>query len=189
MKGIDISAWQTNVDWQAVVNAEVEFVIVKLGEAGRLDTMFINHVNNAVAHKMRYGIYVYARALSVKEARAEADWTDRQIRQYLNGKNPELGIWYDMEDSTIANCGANITAICGNFIDRLNVLGYTYAGIYSSYNWLTNGTIDTAQLAEYVPYWCAQYNYECNFEHPNLRIWQYTDRFSDALPYDGNVYY
>ena len=29
---------------------------------------------------------------------AEANWVDKQIKTYLNGKNPELGIWYDAED-------------------------------------------------------------------------------------------
>lgn len=190
MKGIDISAWQTNIDWQAVVDAGIEFVIIKLGESGKLDSMFIDHVNNAVAHGLRYGVYLYAHATTIGEARLEAEWVDSQIKQYLNGKNPEMGIWYDMEDSAIENYGADITTICGNFVDRLNQLGYTYVGIYSSYNWLTNGNIDTARLANYVPYWCAQYNYECNFYHPNLRIWQYTDSlYIGGQNFDGNKYY
>ncbi len=190
IKGIDISAWQTNVNWQAVKDAGIKFVIIKLGESGKLDSMFIDHVNNAVDYGLRYGVYYYAHATSVSEARLEANWVDSQIEKYLNGKNPEMGIWYDMEDSAIANSGADITAICGNFVDQLNAFGYTYVGIYSSYNWFTNGNIDTTQLAEYVPYWCAQYNFECNFMHPNLRIWQYTDKLNIAGQYfDGNKYY
>ena len=100
-----------------------------------------------------------------------------------------MGFWYVLEVRSIANCGADITAICSAFICRLNVNGYTYVGIYSSYNWLVNGYIDTTQLADYVPYWCAQYNFECNFVHSSLRMWQYTDKVSDQLPYDGNIYY
>lgn len=190
MKGIDISAWQTNIDWQAVKDSEIEFVIIKLGENYKLDSMFIDHVNNAVSYGLRYGVYYYANATDITQAQSEANWVDAQIKHYLNGVNPEMGIWYDMEDSTIANECADITALCSSFISRLNTDGYTYVGIYSSYNWLTNGYIDTTQLGDYVPYWCAQYNFECNFYHQNLRIWQFTDSLNiNGQIFDGNEYY
>ena len=188
MKGIDISAWQDNIDWQAIKDAGIEFVIIKLGESENLDSMFIQHANNAVAAGLKIGIYYYARATSEVEAQQEADWVDAQINQYLNGVNPEMGIWYDMEDSNIESTGVDITALCSAFISQLQTIGYSYVGVYSSYNWLTNGNIDTSQLD--VPYWCAQYNFECNFNHPNLKIWQYTDGLSiDGINFDGNQYY
>lgn len=190
MKGIDISAWQTGIDWQALVDAGIECVIIKLGENNRLDSMFIDHVNNAVAYGLKYGVYFYAHATSVQEAISEAVWVDQQIKTYLSGKNPEMGIWYDMEDSGIEASGADITKICAEFTNYLYSSGYTYIGIYSSYNWLTNGNIDPERLPDYMPYWCAQYNFECNFEHPNLRIWQFTDKLDIAgRAFDGNVYY
>lgn len=42
MKVIDISAWQTDIDWQAVKNAGIEGVIIKLGEGINIDEMFLN---------------------------------------------------------------------------------------------------------------------------------------------------
>ena len=44
MKVIDISAWQENVDWQAVKEAGIEGVILKIGEHAHLDDMFIDHI-------------------------------------------------------------------------------------------------------------------------------------------------
>lgn len=192
MKLIDISAWQENVDWNAVVNEGIEGVIIKLGESGRLDEMFIDHVNNAVANGLKYGIYFYSNAQSANEAREEAAWVDEQIRTYLDGKTPELGIWYDAEDKKMLS--GDVTAVCSAFVNYLNAQGgYNYVGIYSSYNWLANRIIDTDQLADYVPYWVAQYNYRNDLilEKPNLniKIWQYTDHYSDDLPYDANIYY
>lgn len=188
MKGIDISAWQPSIDWQAVTGAGIQFVIIKLGEACRLDNMFMDHVDNAAAAGLKYGIYYYARAITVEQARQEALWVSNQIESYLNGIAPEMGIWYDMEDSRIENAGADITALCQAFIQQLTVAGYDNAGIYSSYNWLTNGNIDTQKLD--VPYWCAQYYKECNFEHPKLKIWQYTDSLKIAgVSFDGNVFF
>jgi GH25 family lysozyme M1 (1,4-beta-N-acetylmuramidase) len=187
MKGIDISAWQENVDWQVVKDAGIEFVILKLGESGELDEKFIEHVNGVVDAGLKYGIYLYSKAITSEEARQEADFVIEQIKTLLDGKQPEFGIWYDMEDGSIEESGADITGLCQAFVDRMQEAGFSYVGVYSSYNWLTNGNIDTDALD--VPYWVAQYNYECNFEHPNLRIWQYTDHFSDELPYDANEYF
>ena len=68
MKVIDISAWQENIDWEAVKAAGVEGVILKLGERTRLDTMFVEHVNNAVKYGLKYGVYYYAHAATIDEA-------------------------------------------------------------------------------------------------------------------------
>lgn len=191
MKVIDISAWQENIDWEAVKANGIEGVILKLGERNNLDAMFIKHVNDAVAHGIKYGVYYYAHASNIVEAKKEAAWVDEQIKTYLNGRNPELGIWYDAEDKDMQS--GNVTASCSAFVCALNEIGYTYVGIYSSYNWLANGIIDVNQLADYVPYWVAQYYHENSFkqEFPNklVRMWQYTDCYSAELPYDGNIYY
>lgn len=188
MKGIDVSAWQTNVDWQVIAGSGIEFVIIKLGESYRLDSMFADHINNVIEHGLKVGVYYYSHAMNNTQAEFEAGWVDAQIKEYLNGKQPEMGIWYDVEDASIVNFGTDITALCSTFIDRMQSLGYTYVGVYSSYNWLTNGYIDTTQLD--VPYWCAQYNYQCDFEHPNLKIWQYTDSQEiNGQLFDGNEYF
>lgn len=187
MKGIDVSAWQENIDWPAVKEAGIEFCIVKLGEGCRLDSSFVVHINAAVDSNLKVGIYYYARATSEGAAQAEADWVAAQIREYLNGVCPEMGIWYDMEAPQIDDSGVDITALCRAFIDELTAAGFNYVGVYSSYNWLTN-KIDTASLD--VPYWCAQYNSQCDFEHPNLKIWQYTDSLQIAgVNFDANELY
>lgn len=191
MKVIDLSAWQEDVNWQMLIDEKIEGVILKLGERDSLDEMFVDHVNNAVEYGLKYGVYYYAHASSEAEARIEAEFVDKQIRIYLNGKNPELGIWYDAEDDAMKE--GDVTATCNAFICALNEKCYTYVGIYSSYNWLSNGIINVSLLAEYVPYWVAQYYHTNDFKEDNpskiVRIWQYTDHYSDDLPYDCNVYY
>lgn len=191
MKVIDLSAWQQSVPWESVKAADVCGAVLKLGERDRLDSMFVTHVNNAVAFGLTYGVYYFAHATSPEEARCEAAWVDAQLKNYLRGENPPIGIWYDAEDSDMRH--GDVTAACSAFVSELNARGYVYVGIYSSYYWLTSGVIDTTQLADYVPYWVAQYNKEDSFkkEHPNkiVRMWQYTNHLSDALPYDASVYY
>lgn len=191
MNLVDISAWQEKVNWEGIVNEGIEGVIVKLGENDTLDELFIEHVNNAVANGLKYGIYFYSNATTPDEAKKEAVWVNDQVKTYLNGVCPELGIWFDAEDKKMQK--GDVTAACSSFISTLNEKGYSYVGVYSSYNWLANGVIDMDQLADYVPYWVAQYNYrnDLSLEKPDkqIRIWQYTEHYSDELPYDGNVYY
>lgn len=194
MKVVDISAWQEYIDWQALKNHGVEGVILKLGENYRLDSMFITHVNNAVKYGLQYGVYYYAHAATIDEAIEEANWVDKQIKTYLNGKNPALGIWYDAEDNSMLNGNNNVAYVIGNFINRLNEIGYNYVGLYSSYNWLTN-VIDLNLLADYIPIWTAQYGYHENsfaIENPNriCKIWQYTDcEEIGGMQLDCNIYY
>lgn len=194
MKVIDISAWQEWIDWQTIKDAGIEGVILKIGEHYKLDEKFIEHVNNAVAYGLRYGVYYYSHATFIHEAVEEANWVDKQIKTYLNGKNPELGIWYDAEDNSMLKSSNNIAYIIGNFINRLNEIGYNYVGLYSSYNWLTN-VIDLNLLADYIPIWTAQYGYHENsfaIENPNriCRLWQYTDcEQIGNMQLDCNIYY
>ena len=100
-KVVDISAWQENLNWQALKRADIKGVIIKIGEYHHLDDMFITHVNNAVAYNLPYGIYYYAHAATIDEAINEANWVDMQIKTYLNEQNPPLGIWYDAEDKSM----------------------------------------------------------------------------------------
>jgi hypothetical protein len=82
--------------------------------------------------------------------------------------NPELGIWYDMEDADRykerngMSDNQTITDMCSAFICELNEAGYSYVGIYASYSWLTS-KIYTSQLADYVPYWNAQWGNSNDF--------------------------
>ena len=193
MKIIDLSAWQTDVNWQAIADAGFKGVILKIGERSELDSMFVDHVNNAVAQGLKYGVYYYGHANTVNDAKAEASQVDAWIKTYLNGANPELGIWYDAEDSNMLSGPQNVVYPITAFITSLNAVGYNYVGLYSSYNWLTN-KIDLTCLPDYVPIWSAQYGYhEDSFKAENpgcvSKIWQYTDHYSDSLPYDASEYY
>lgn len=193
MKVIDISAWQESIDWQAVKDAGVQGVIIKLGESIKLDNMFCEHINNAVANGLQYGVYYYSHAKSIDEARREAYQVDQWIKIYLRGENPPLGIWFDAEDKDMLNGQQNVVYPIANFVHTLREAGYNYVGVYTSYNWLTN-IIDLQPLPMDVPIWVAQYYPENSFklEHPEriCKIWQYTDREQiGSMQLDCNIYY
>ena len=194
MNVVDISAWQESVDWQGLVDIGVEGVIIKIGEKYCLDEMFIKHVNDAVEYGLKYGVYYYSRAYTEDMAVEEADIVAGWIKEYLRGETPELGIWYDAESNDMLQ--GDVTKVCMTFLNQLTNYGHQYQGIYASWNWLSaEGAhyIHIEDLPDYVPYWVAQYNSynDLKEEYPNniIRIWQYTDHYSDEFPYDANIYY
>lgn len=192
MKGIDVSYHNGTIDWASVVTAGCEFVIIRLGYGNRhLDIKFLDNVDGALRAGLKIGVYYYSYALDVEAAKAEAHFVHEILQKHE--VNPELGIWFDMEDADgykARNGMPNkqtITAMCSAFICALNDTGYPYVGIYASYSWLTE-VIDTEQLANYVPYWNAQWG-SCN-DFSRARMWQFTDSLMiNSRTFDGNVYY
>lgn len=192
LKGIDVSENNGTVDWQAVAAAGMEFALIRLGWGNRhLDGSFADNVNGALAAGLKIGVYYYSYALNVEAAKTEAQFVHEILQSY--GVNPELGIWFDMEDADGYKerhgmpDNQTITAMCSAFICTLNEAGYQHVGIYASYTWLTS-VIETDQIADYVPYWNAQWNSSNDF--PRARMWQYTDSLNvNGQTFDGNEYY
>lgn len=187
-KGIDVSENNGRVNWQVVKNKGMEFAIIRLGYgSGHLDSEFYRNVNGALAAGLKIGIYYYSYALNAYGARKEAEFVLQTLKDSgLTPERLECGIWYDMEDADGFKerhgmpSNSEITAMCSRFISDLNAAGYS-CGIYASLDWLEN-KIETHRLAEYVPYWCAQWGGSCDW--PRAKMWQYTD----CLPIGGKEF-
>lgn len=191
MQGIDVSENNGRVNWQEVAHSGVKFAIIRVGYGnGHLDGELYRNVNNALLHGLKIGVYFYSYALNVRSARKEAEFVVQTLIDC--GLTPEklhMGVWYDMEDADGYKqrhgmpSTAELTAMCSAFISALNAAGYS-CGIYASLDWLEN-KIATKQLADYVPYWCAQWGGRCDW--PNAKMWQYTDCFLiNGCEFDGN---
>lgn len=99
----------------------------------------------------------------------------------------ELPIYHDQEGSywrNDNNCDFN--SLTDQTIAFSNALGLN-CGIYTFYNWATNGNVNIDYLRNYMPFWLAQYN-----SKPDLAcdIWQYTSdgEIAGNAPFDLNVY-
>lgn len=191
LRGIDVSENNGRVNWQEVAHSGVQFAIIRIGYGnGHLDGELYRNVNNALLHGLKIGVYFYSYALNVRSARKEAEFVIQTLIDC--GLTPEklhMGVWYDMEDADGYKqrhgmpSTAELTAMCSAFVSALNAAGYS-CGIYASLDWLEN-KIATKQLADYVPYWCAQWGGSCDW--PNAKMWQYTDRFLiNGCEFDGN---
>lgn len=192
--GIDISEWQDSIDWDDMISNGAEFAIMRIGRTGSsgnpvLDTKFVEHINNAIAKGLQVGVYYYSKATTEAEAKTEATWLADTLNTYCKGTTLAKGIWLDAEDpDTMGKLdGTALTAVCSKFIVTMNEAGFTNVGIYASYAWFTD-RIQTSQLADYVPFWVAQYNSTMDFADARVKLWQNTDKaFGMSLDGDKDV--
>ena len=112
--GIDVSAHQKNIDWAKVKAAGVEFAFIRVGYRGyeygyvNKDEYFNTNIEQALANGIKVGVYFYSQAISLEEAREEADFVLAQIEPYRS--QISLPVVFDMEDSD------------GTYISRISVL-------------------------------------------------------------------
>lgn len=192
MRVIDISDWNDNIDWSKVKEAGIGGVIVKISEGRTLSELHAKHIAAAAARNLKWGVYCYSHAATEFRAREEAKVIIEALEALGYGK-PPLGVWLDIEAREMLALPAyEVTAIASAFISACNHAGYS-AGIYASLYTFTD-YLDINLLADYVPYWCAQYADACDFPDtfPGKRLagWQYTDYFLiDGQAYDLNEWY
>lgn len=188
---IDLSQYNTVTDWEKV-RAAVEGVILRMGYTGYgsgkivYDKKYKDYQAEVFKRGIPYGIYYFPQSITEAEARAEADFIYKEVKD----KQLVLGVWLDSE---LAEPGQrsgradNLTrALRTGFlhiiIDCLKERGIP-CGVYASTSWLNN-QLDMSRL-QGVPVWCAQWKKECEYKGSYI-IWQYSNK--GAIPgIVGNV--
>lgn len=186
-KVIDVSYWQKNIDYGLVKQAGVRGVIVKITEGKEIEETWWGHVADAEKHGLKWGVYCYSHAGTPEEAATEAN----EVLYLLGNRIPPMGVWFDFESPTCLESN-DPTAVCSAFVNAINVKGIP-CGIYASLSTLEE-VIDVKALADYVPYWVAQYSSRCEFKddypHSVLAGWQYSDKQSiGGVNVDMNDWY
>ena len=157
--GIDVSAYQNRasgesktIDWDAVRDDGVDFVMVRVGyrgtgQAGTLnqDEFYAQNIDGAMAAGLETGVYFFAQAITVEEAIEEADFVIELLRDHeIDG--PVAYDW-EMHDSSYRVYGTSpemATACAIAFCERIKEAGYTpmiYARQYVSYIKYDQGAI------------------------------------------------
>lgn len=172
MKGIDVSQWQGNIDFNAVKKSGIDFVIIRAGygrEISQKDPYFEQNYKRAKSAGLNVGAYWYSYAISESDAKKEA----QTCMQVISGKTFEYPIYFDLEEQfqfakgTIF-CSSLVRAFC----DTLNAAGY-YSGLYISRSPLQNYI--AADVKEKYPLWIAEYNSTLNYSG-KYGIWQNSDK-------------
>ena len=185
----DVSYFQGTVNWKKVKAAGIDYCILRAGYRGYgkagtlvLDAQFLNNLKNAKAAGLKVGAYFFTQAITVAEAKAEADF----VYNYIKGWQLDLPVYCDMEEITYdtgrldsANLTkAQKTAIICAFCDRMKALGYE-SGVYSNPSWMTY-YLDRAALEAKYPIWLANYVKQTKYQY-KFNIWQYGVGYIDGI--------
>ena len=174
--GIDVSKFNGDINWQQVKDDGIEFAIIRIGYGSDYvsqdDEKAIYNMEQCEALGIPYGVYLYSYALTEANVDSEVAHTLRMI----SGRNPSLGVFFDMEDADgyKANHGMPSKDMLNNFCIRymrgISNAGYK-AGVYASKYWFTN-TLTSSTLDEYIK-WVAQWA-TTNTYNGKYTMWQYT---------------
>lgn len=173
--GIDISAYQKNINLSKAKAEGVEFAILRAGFTGwgtgvskNKDNAFESHYSNCKSLGIPVGAYWFSCANTFEKGQAEAEY---MYNNCLKGKQFEYPIYIDVEDShhqQTAGKKAVANAIKG-FCEYLENKGY-YVGIYANSNWFSN-YIDTPSLIMYDK-WVANWG-KNRPSTPEHGLWQF----------------
>ncbi len=189
--GIDVSSHNGSIDWEAVKNAGISYVIIRCGYRGYgtgvlvEDSFFVSNIQGALNAGLQVGVYFFSQAVTTTEAVEEAS----MVLQLISGYSVSLPVYIDVEFSNSAHDGradslsvSERTAIVNAFCQTIQNSGYT-AGIYANSTWLTS-YLDMSQLSSYRV-WLAQYAATPTYTG-TYHMWQYTSSGSIS-GVSGNV--
>lgn len=158
LRGIDISGYQKNIDWEKVKNSGVEFAIIKLGniidDAPKftIDNYFKRNYNECKRLGIPIGLYVYNYINDLNNIRIAAN----KVIAFLKNYKIQLPIYLDMEDASIAKEGRNkLTQMTIEFNTIVEEAGY-WAGVYANLNWFNN-YLNKNEIKKRYTTWIAHY--------------------------------
>ena len=170
-RGIDVSKYQGNINFKKVKDAGVQFVIIRIGYGqyeSQKDEKFEANYEGFRGVGIPVGVYLYSYAKSVNDAKKEAN----TVLKWLNGRELNLPVYYDIEDKSQINLGkGTLTNMCEAFCDTIEKAGY-WAGVYTNKYFFTT-YLDYEKLEEKYTIWVAQYN-DTNTYRGKYDMWQYT---------------
>lgn len=170
-RGIDISEFQGEIDFEEVRRSGIEAVYIRVGSGEYTDEYFAENYERAKAAGLKIGFYHYVTARSVEEGRRQA----RFFASLAAGREPDMRLAMDFEYFGSLSV-SQINAISEAYLDELTALTKREAVIYSDLSNARN--IFSRALAEKYPLWAAQYGADEPSANGKWREWvgfQYTD--------------
>lgn len=161
-KGIDISYYQGDIDFNLLKKNGVEFVIIREGYRNTVDPKFFGYVNQAIAAKLPIlGVYHFSYALNAAEAKEEAKFCISNMKKAGLGK--DVMVFYDFEYDTVTKAAQKGVTLgvseCNNhtiaFCEEVKALGFV-PGVYTNLdyykNWYSKDTLKKYKI------WLADYS-------------------------------
>lgn len=163
--GIDVSKWQGIIDFQKVRESGIDFVMVRVGyrtaKDGKIeaDENAAYNLQKAGEAGLFLGAYFYSSAITVEEAREEADFVADFVAKY----SITYPIAYDCEGHLDADSrnfyllSKERTQIAIAFLDEIRARGYDAMFYASKGEMEGDAAWDVTQLEAHGQIWVAQY--------------------------------
>lgn len=184
LRGIDVSKWQGDIDWEAVSKSGIDYVMIR-SSFGCEDTDICLEQNVAGCEEygIDYGFYHYTYAKTVAEAKKEAKFFLSRIKNY----DPKYPVVLDIEEEFYKKMSRKkVTDIIDAFMTELENAGY-YATIYS-YSKFFGDNVDMSRVKKY-DIWVASWGDKDklnNSYNGHYGMWQYSST-GEITGIDGEV--
>ncbi len=177
MVGVDVSKYQGTIDWNQVAASGVEFAIIRVGYRGYtagtvcLDSQFYANIEGALAAGLKVGVYFFSQAITVDEAKEEAQF----VLSAIQGYNVTFPVAFDWEHIGTSSARTDnvsrstLTAMANAFCSTVQAAGYqTSVYFYTDLGYMSYNLED-------LPYsfWLCQYSTVPTFYY-NFDMWQYS---------------
>ena len=193
--GVDVSAWQGNVDWQRLAAQDnLRFALLRAcklpdpsDQAEKThdffkDPNFEYNYENARAVGLKVGCYCRIGATSFEQLLS----TTQQYIDVISGKVFDMPVFIDAEDAAMASLAqkygkAVMTQYVLEAMDMIAAAGH-HPGLYANKTWFTN-YLDYAKVrARGYDLWYARYTNDPNVTDSIFEpdVWQYSSKGSYA---------
>ena len=178
-KGIDVSKFQGDIDWEKVAADGVEFAIIRVGFRGYGSGLIVEdekakaNLEGAKKAGIKLGVYFFSQAITEDEAVEEARYVVDMIKDY----DIKYPVFFDTEDILDENertqglSADELTDIAVAFCETVKKAGYT-PGIYANLRWFS-GALNLEKLEDYYK-WYAYYDSNLYFPY-KIHMWQYSE--------------
>lgn len=186
-RGIDVSVFQSGINWEKVRASGVDFAMVKAtqgrseqNQAMRMftDSFFIRNMIGAQKSGIRLGVYHYLTAQTVTEAIEEADYYLSVISPYKSAVRLYAAV--DVESKYLPSDKSMLTMIINAFCKRVQRAGFTPM-VYTNPNFLKNRIGDISVWPLWLALWRDKKFVPSKEDYPNIRIWQYGSESVDGI--------
>lgn len=185
MKGIDVSVYQGNINWQEAKNAGNGFALIKSSQGGFTnsktispftDRYFKQNIVGASDAGLMCGTYHYLTGITARDVKAEAEYVVSILEPYR--KRITLPVAVDIEDARYRALSPDTNSMLAlTFLDTVAQAGYKTM-LYTNRDFLRNHY--NREMLGDIPIWFALYRNPRSDENvpddwDNIVFWQWND--------------
>lgn len=164
MNGTDISKHNGTIDWEKVKVSGTDFVLIRAGygnDISQIDPKFDEYIRGALGQKLHVGVYWFSYAVSMADARKEAEVCKKVIAPYKGKIDFPVAFDYEYDSITYAQkhnikVTDSIDSMARAFMDSMKRDGW-FTNLYTNIDFIKSGRFSASTIKAY-DVWLADYS-------------------------------